>query len=1671
MTAASLKELQSRLSDDEYGPARPRALETLRLCFVFTGQGAQWAQMGKELHQQYEVFHDSVEAASDYLQSTLNCPWSATKELFCQQSLSRVDDPDLSQPLCTVIQVALLDLLESWNVKPTYLVGHSSGEIAAAYCRGALSRKDAWTIAYYRGLLSSRMLSRFSDLKGAMVAVGSSEANAEKVIRQVAPGDVVVACINSPNSVTLSGNKDSILKLEQEFHEQDIFARRLKVKNAYHSPHMERIASDYVYAIRHVQPMDSCEERKMFSAVTGDLIDPCELGPLFWMKNLLSPVRFSQAVESIFKSGEINNAGRTVDVFLEVGPHSVLQEPLKQIANHGGVNSIEYVSLLSRFKDGVNTAMAAAGALYSLGVPVDVSRVNRYSGRANAKIPRMLANLPPYAWNHSHSLSSVSRLERRYQYHSREHGGLLGKPCPVVGEHEHIWRGFIRPSTTTWLRDHEIEGSVLFPAAGYLSLAIEAAQKIVEAGRRVQSFHLRDVAISAALVVPEDNDIEVILHLRPHYLTTRDRSASWNEFVISSCIDSNEVRENCSGLLKMDYEASAGSAIASERKFDEHTAKAAYLQISRNCQEEEDRNDFYSHLASIGLRYGPAFRRLTKITRGDAQSRCTIDSNPWSSESATTQPQLIHTTTLDAMFHAVFAAIMHPPGLPVRAMVPTFIDEVTVFASACAGNEAQYTSAATAKTHGLREFMGNVDMFDVESLIPVVQVRNLCLRSTGPGGSKVSIGPKLRHICSSLSRQPAPELQLTKRVGGPSQQQEMMILQALKPSPRSSHLCELVAHELSANGVQTRILTWGADVKAMPRTSIRCISLVGVENPGFIGASVDDFETLQNTVLKCDILLWVSMNDADGSIVPGLARSVRNEISSLTFRTLQVSHSSLEDVEKLARNIAQLSCSQTAENELHEEDGTLLVSRLVDDGVMNAKISDLIEDKEIMEPVALERLSCPTDLSVFDPGMLGSLYLASRSSKVPLADDELEIAVMASGLNFRDVMVAMGAIPDTTMGFEASGVITAVGSAAKRFKVGDSVCALGHGAHSSLFCTKEAFTQSIPSGMSFDTAATLPLVHATAYNALVRVARAERGKSILIHSGAGGVGQSAIQLAQHFGMIVFATVGSDDKRRLLSETYGIPDDHIFSSRDPSFAKGVRRITSGRGVDVVLNSLAGEVLRQSWYCIAPFGTFVEIGLKDIQNNSRLDMRPFMQDATFSFFNLSRMMKENPQVVNSLLEGTFHLIREGVLKPVAPLTSFPICDVEKAFRMMQAGKHRGKIALSWVQDRPVPTLIKSRSKLKLSENSTYVLAGGLGGLGRSLAHFLADIGARHLCFISRSGSKSSKAGQLLAELQQRGVNASAYKGDISSMRSLERVLMQCNKENPPIKGVIQCAMVLRDTLFEKMTHEQWLESLRPKVEGSHNLDRLIPDGADFFVMLSSFVGIFGNVTQSNYAAGCAFQDALAHERRGRGQKAVAIDLGIMRDVGYPAEHGATGQLKAWEVPFGMHETELHSLMHLAIAGETSAQIVTGFATGDAVKEAGIGWPLSFTDPKFSILAHTGKSQSVQTSSGNKSQVLQDSIANSSSKRDAQEYIKDALRARVAKSLQMPISDVDTNRPLHAHGVDSLVAVEIRTWLFQDLKANVSIFDLTASIPMKALAQRILSKCKLLSDDLRK
>lgn len=316
-----------------------------------------------------------------------------------------------------------------------------------------------------------------------------------------------------------------------------------------------------------------------------------------------------------------------------------------------------------------------------------------------------------------------------------------------------------------------------------------------------------------------------------------------------------------------------------------------------------------------------------------------------------------------------------------------------------------------------------------------------------------------------------------------------------------------------------------------------------------------------------------------------------------------------------------------------------------------------------------------------------------------------------------------------------------------------------------------------------------------------------------------GLGQALIQIAKMLGAEIYCTVGTTAKKEAVI-ALGVDPDHIFSSRDLSFAKAIKRVTGGRGVDVVVNSLAGEALRQSWLCLASYGRFIEVGKKDILSNHGLDMQPFVKNTIFAGVNLEEMMVHEPLRCRKIVGKVFNFLEQGKIDLIQPIASHDFRDMEKVFRDMQRGSHIGKLVLQATTISVVPILPRAEVPLHLRSDATYVLVGGLGGLGRAQAVFMAENGARHIAFISRSGDRREEAKEVMQKLREAGVNVKAYAGDVADKSQLKGILDDIASSMPPIRGVIQGAMVLADSLFSKMTHEQWVAATRPKVQGRSN-----------------------------------------------------------------------------------------------------------------------------------------------------------------------------------------------------------------------------------------------------------
>lgn len=767
ISASSLEELMLRLEAKDSDTPSFRSSKRPRLGFVFTGQGAQWARMGLEL-EIYPVFRQSVEKSDIFLRSALHCSWSSFEELRRVDDESQINKPAFAQPLCTVLQIALVDLLESWKIVPSAMIGHSSGEIAAAYCLGALTREDALKAAYYRGLLADRMRESAPSKKGAMLAVGASESEAQQWINELdsTSGDIVVACVNSPSSVTLSGDVFLIDELQSLLKEKGIFVRKLKVDTAYHSPHMNAVSMQYLESLNSIQPGPTRESRRMYSAVTGLAIDPDELGAVNWVRNLVSPVLFYDALCQML---EPPHASEKVDVLLELGPHSTLQGAINQTTKKHNVRDITYVSMLSRGRSAIETSMAAVATLFAQGVSVNLKEVNMRADGAECEPPAPLVDLPPYAWNHSHTFWGEPRISRDYRLRDNPRSSLLGAPYPRMAGSEYLWKGPIRIAEQPWIRDHMIQTSILYPAAGFIAMAIEAAAQIAAKDQRIKSFKLRDIQIVTPAVMKENSELECVLQIRPHRTGNRANS-NWLQFSISSCHSGEELRENCFGLMQTQYHPSEDSCMFYEDKWESCEAKKTYQHCKQICNIAEDAGTFYAELASVGLNYGATFQNMTKVHRARGTSCFTVamlDPELSLTSECLDRRHIIHPTNLDAMFHGVFAAFKAYKGHLKDAMVPVSIKEVEIAADIPHASGSQSAGFCKASEHGFRELMADLVMFDDDITSPTVTVKGFHCSgiASASTSSQDAIAQTRRNIFSRMVWKPAVDLLTFQQVG------------------------------------------------------------------------------------------------------------------------------------------------------------------------------------------------------------------------------------------------------------------------------------------------------------------------------------------------------------------------------------------------------------------------------------------------------------------------------------------------------------------------------------------------------------------------------------------------------------------------------------------------------------------------------------------------------------------------------------------------------------------------------------------------------------------------------------------------------------------------------------------------------------------------------------------
>lgn len=775
----------------------------------------------------------------------------------------------------------------------------------------------------------------------------------------------------------------------------------------------------------------------------------------------------------------------------------------------------------------------------------------------------------------------------------------------------------------------------------------------------------------------------------------------------------------------------------------------------------------------------------------------------------------------------------------------------------------------------------------------------------------------------------------------------------------------------------------------------------------------------------------------------GLGRVLMNEHAELQCRLIDIDAREALPVPVLCRELLRAD----AEDEVVLTPEARYVSRMV-----SAEVAEL---RQQSTPAEAGISTPPAVLGFESAGSLSHL----RWFPLPafkLEPDEVEVEPMAAGLNFRDVMYAMGLLSDEavengfagpTIGMEFSGRVTRVGSAVNHFAPGDLVLGFAPACYASRLRTRATALAQKPARLSFEEAATIPTTFFTAYYALNELARLRRGERVLVHGAAGGVGIAAVQLARHLGAEVFATASSNEKRefvRLLGAS------RVFDSRSLVFADDIRHATGGEGVDVVLNSLAGEAMVRSIDVLRPFGRFLELGKRDFYENSRIGLRPFRNNISYFGIDADQLMDASPQLTASLFAQVMALLEQGVLDPL-PYRAFPAERIEEAFRYMQQARQIGKIVVTFADGVPAPHQATDTPHLELDPAAAYLIAGGTGGLGFATARWLVERGARHLVLASRRGALTPELAEEVARWRDAlQVNTAVVPCDLNDRAAVQALVDGLATRGTPLKGLVHSAMTIADGLIVNLDDARMRDVLAPKVAGAWNLHQATCGLAlDFFVVYSSATTFLGNPGQSNYVAANAFLEALVHQRRAQGLPGTYMAWGPLEDVGFLARNTQT--LEALQTRIGGRA------ITSAQAMAALEQVLQRGDAGEAV--LWLDWEsISRVMPAARSLRYldmrSGAGQESQHADGASMQAEIRALGIA----EATKLVIETLQAQIARILHLSASKIDPDRSVTDLGMDSLMGMELGMAIEECFEVKLPLMMLAEGATVRSLAQKI-------------
>ncbi len=1521
-----------------------------RPVFVFTGQGPQRAGMGMALYANEPAFREALDACNAAFARLAG--WSIIDELRAVETATRVGHTVVAQPTIFALQVALAALWTSRGIRPGAVVGHSVGEVAAAHVAGVFDLETAAWLVWHRG----RLMQQATD-RGRMASVALPAGELTKSLADM-DGRVVVGAINGPRSSVISGDVAAVDEVIDRLEQLGASCRRLPVTYAFHSTQMAPIAAELAEVIRDLAPR--AETVPFVSTVTGTRLDGASLTAGYWHDNVALPVRFHEAIDALLEDDH--------RVFLEIGPHPVLRHYVKECADARG-RRVAIVASLHRDRPESLSIAASCGALHVAGASIGWSTL--YPGR------RRWVDLPSYPWQHSsYGIGRSGEATKNISGAGPDAAG----PTPFHGRvHDTAFASgriveVFLSAGETFLRDHVIDGRLTVPAVGILQLAFTASKQAV--GHAAAG--LADLEIKEPLFVDDAaGALRLQVRVGPHEggrraaeIACLGADGGWRVHATATLLD-----QASTGVIR-----------------DLASAEARCTDLLSREQHERD-------LDALGIGFGPAFLPVSRVARGDSEAVGSLELPPTVADEA--DRYAVHPVLLDGSLQvlaqaAAGGATAFGPALPVA------IDRVAIFAPA--GAAGRVHAIVRPSPPQSRVLTGDIALFthDGELAAILEGVRLVRREHAAAAPYRYSVDWESAAESPPVSGPWSGEI-IVIGSGNPEAENFAESLRALtnrvnvvpEVGAIASHLERCVGDGDGAVAiVHAGLLAHRVDESRDRSEQLEQLSDAARES----GALFDLARALTGRVNKLSCIVVTrgaqAVRERDRVEVAqapawGLVRTLRLEIPDVRWRLADLDPAGEIDLDAF---VAWLG-TRAVEPDVAFRGGRVLAPRLTRRAAMEATRS--------VEAMAL---------AISERGSVENVVWREATRRTPGPGD-VEIRVTAAGLNFRDVLNVLGTYPGDAgaLGAECVGVVEAVGDGVSHIRAGDRVVAVAVDTFRSYVSTSARLVTRIPSDIEDVDAATVPIAFLTAEQALTRLARLSRGERVLIHAAAGGVGLAAVQVALRLGAEIFATAGSPEKQAYL-RALGI--HHVMSSRSLDFVDDVRARTGGHGVDVVLNSLAGDFIDGSVDVLAPGGRFVEIGRTNVWSPEQFaESRP---DAAYWVLYMGDQFEVEPDESRALLDEILGRMTSGEYHPL-PATTFSMEDARAAFRFMAQARHTGKVVLT-----------TGRRPSTVRGESTYLITGGTGALGRHIADALVRAGARRLVLTGRS-EPTAELRAHIAAWEREGVVVSVQRGDVSNVADVDALLAGIDASDAPLAGVIHAAGIVDDGIAANQTCERFRRVLAPKMIGGwllHLAHKNRP--LDFFSLFSSAASLLGSPGQATYAAANAFLDALAHHRQSHGLSGLSIDWGVWGDAGMVAALDAAGR------------SRLDSAGLLPIDPEGAAEICLDLCrtTDGQIAVLAADWTTyERVRPGTAIVAKltTPRDRGTHGAAAHESTERLDALVRRTPLSDRLRVVSAEVRRLTLDVLGLsPRHVIDDDRGFRDIGLDSLMGVELRTRL---------------------------------------